>query len=125
MKRIFLQEVDMDLSSTQHSQSIFSLDATICPKKRLKMRQLDKARDVPIDTPIVPIGTSRSSSSSSFQKKKIKISKNHASISKLGAFGHASSILKKKRNHIFLKSQGFQNHASICRLGAFNYASFR
>ena len=30
------------------------------------------------------------------KKKKIKISKNHASISKLGAFGHASSILKKR-----------------------------
>ena len=43
---------------------------------------------------------------------------------KLWAFGHASSILKKK-NHIFLKSQGFQYHASICRLGAFSYASFR
>ena len=35
-----------------------------------------------------------------FEKKKekeIKISKNHASISKLRAFGHASSILKKKK----------------------------
>ena len=51
------------------------------------------------------------------KKKKIKISKDHASISKLGAFGQASSILEKKKNHLFLKSQGFQNHASICRLG--------
>ena len=58
-------------------------------------------------------------------QKKIKISKNHASISKLGAFGHASFILKKKKkNHIFLKSQGFQNHASICRLGAFKSQGF-
>ena len=42
-------------------------------------------------------------------KIKIKISKNHASISKLGAFDHDSFILKKrKRNHLFLKYQGFQ-----------------
>ena len=57
------------------------------------------------------------------KKKKNKISKNHASISKLGAFGHSSSILKKI-NHFFLKSQSFQNHALICRLEAFSYASF-
>ena len=32
------------------------------------------------------------------KKKKFKTSKNHASISKLGACGHASSILKKKKS---------------------------
>ena len=58
------------------------------------------------------------------KKKRNKISKYHASISKLGAFGHASSILKKKKNHLFLKSQGFQNHASICRLRAFKSRGF-
>ena len=128
----------MDLSSTQQSPSIFSLE-------------------VPIGTPIEPIGPSSLQSLSypvlwfsscftqillyggpyttrffkiyidfwtrgirpcliHFEKTNIitfssdfKISKNHASISKLGAFGHAPSILKKKKkNHLFLKYQGFQ-----------------
>ena len=48
----------MDLLNTQHSPSIFSLDATICPRKRLKTRQLEKAQDVPIGTPTKPIGPS-------------------------------------------------------------------
>ena len=81
-------------------------------EKRLKTQQLEKAQDVPINTPTEPIGPSRSSSSSlQKKKKKFKISKNYASLSKLGAFGHTSSILIKKeeeeRNHLFLKYQGF------------------
>ena len=62
------------------------------------------------------------------KNKTVKVFQNHASICKLGVFGYASSILKKKKkkgNHLFLKSQGFQNHASICRLGEFGYTSFR
>ena len=51
------------------------------------------------------------------KKKKIKISKNHASISKLEAFGHASSTKKK--------NQDLQKHTSNSKLGVFDYASFR
>ena len=48
----------MDLSSTKHSPSIFSLDVAICPKekrekgwKHVKMRKKnDDAKDVPIGT---------------------------------------------------------------------------
>ena len=49
-----------------------------------------------------------------FQKKKkitviVFLKNKKASISKLGAFDHDSFILKKrKRNHLFLKYQGFQ-----------------
>ena len=52
----------MDLSSTQHLSSIFSLDATICPRKKAEKQQLDEAQDVPISTTTVPIGTSFQSS---------------------------------------------------------------
>ena len=145
----------MDLSSTQQSPSIFSLE-------------------VPIGTPIEPIGPSSLQSLSypvlwfsscftqillyggpcttrffkiyidfwtrgirpclmHFKKKKnhhhhlfIKnhdFQKNHASISKLGAFSHASSILKKEI--IFPPNINvFKSHASIYKLGAFGHASF-
>ena len=45
-----------------------------------------------------------------FQKKRKrnKISKYHASISKFGAFGHASSILKKKKINSSLKVKVFK-----------------
>ena len=36
----FLQGVDMDPSSTQHSPSIFNLNDAMCPKKMLKMCQI-------------------------------------------------------------------------------------
>ena len=97
-------------------------------EKRLKTQQLEKAQDVPISTPTEPIGPSRSSSSSLQKKKKIKISKNHASLSKLGAIGHTLSILKKKKKKkeiIFSSNiKVFKIHASICKLGAFSYISF-
>ena len=97
-------------------------------EKRLKTQQLEKAQDVPINTPTEPIGPSRSSSSSLQKKKKFKISKNYASLSKLGAFGHTSSILKKKKKKkeiIFSSNiKVFKIHASICKLGAFSYVSF-
>ena len=59
----------MDLSSTQQSLSISNLDATICPRKKLKTCQNTTTRqgfyivsigtwEAPIGTPIVPIGTS-------------------------------------------------------------------
>ena len=106
----------------------------------LKMRQLDKAQDVPIGIPIVLISLSSQHPSSPcsiqfcdfylfllkicfiecpdtirifkihidcwtrgiqpcliiFKKQKPKISKNHSSISKLGAFNPASFIFQKK-----------------------------
>ena len=111
----------MDLFNTQCSQSIFSLDATICPRKRAKNvttgeglrcanRHSNRAH-WPIKVIIIIFS------------KIIKISKNHVSISKLGAFDHTSSILKKKI--IFsLNIKVFKNHASICKLGAFGHASF-
>ena len=64
MKKKKLQEVDMDLSSTKHSPSIFSLDVAICPKEKRekgwkhvkKRKKNDDAEDVPIGTlfPILP-----------------------------------------------------------------------
>ena len=115
----------MDLFNTQCSQSIFSLDATICPRKRAKNvttgeglrcanRHSNRAH-WPIKVIIIIFS------------KIIKISKNHVSISKLGALGHTSSIffLKKERNHFFSSNvMIFKSHASICKLGAFGHASF-
>ena len=53
--------------------------------------------------------------------KKSRFPKNHAFISKLGAFSHASSILKKKRKEkeiIFsLNINVFKSYALICKLG--------
>ena len=102
----------MDILNTQHSPLIFSLDATICPRKKAEnatigegsrcANQHSNRAHWPIKIIIII---------SSKKKKKFKISKNYASLSKLGAFGHTSSILKKKeeeeRNHLFLKYQGF------------------
>ena len=101
----------MDLVNTQRSPSIFNLDATICPIKKTEKaitgegsrcaNQHSNKAHWPIKIIIII---------SSKKKKKFKISKNYASLSKLGAFGHTSSILKKKeeeRNHLFLKYQGF------------------
>ena len=57
------------------------------------------------------------------KKKKIKISKNHASISKLGAFSHASSILKKRKRNLFfsLNIKVFKIMHLFSKLGAFGY----
>ena len=98
----------MDLFNTQCSQSIFSLDATICPRKRAENvttgeglrcanRHSNRAH-WPIKVIIIIFS------------KIIKISKNHVSISKLGALGHTSSIffLKKKEIIFFLKCHDFQ-----------------
>ena len=46
----------MDLSSTQHSPSIFNLDATICPRKKAENATTRQAPDVPIGSPTVSIG---------------------------------------------------------------------
>ena len=98
----------MDLFNTQRSQSIFSLDATICPRKRAENattgdglrcanRHSNRAH-WPIKVIIIIFS------------KIIKISKNHVSISKLGALGHTSSIFFKKKKEIifFLKCHDFQ-----------------
>ena len=98
----------MDLFNTQCSQSIFSLDATICPRKRAENvttgeglrcanRHSNRAH-WPIKVIIIIFS------------KIIKISKNHVSISKLGALGHTSSIFffKKKEIIFFLKCHDFQ-----------------
>ena len=82
----------MDLLNTQRSPLIFSLDATICPRKKAEnatigegsrcANQHSNRAHWPIKIIIIFFS----------KRKKINISKNHASISKLGAFDHTSSI---------------------------------
>ena len=139
----FLQGVDMDPSSTQHSPSIFSLD--ICPKKKgwkhVKMRQLDKSQDVPIgpwemliNTPQCWLAHHPSNCSIAqfcdFNPILLQFCSNKGFrskftlIAKLGALSHALSIQKKNLSYFSKKKfKIFKIHASICKLGALDHTS--
>ena len=102
----------MVLSSTQHSPSIFSLHATICPRKKAKNATIGQnsrhanQHSNSVDWPIIPVVLVLPSfgililSYSNFSLLKVPTQQDFSKftlIVELGAFGHASFILKRKK----------------------------